>query len=75
MLELGMLATVNSDDPAYFRAYINENLLALHEQGGLTLPQIVRLVRNSFEASWLDASRRAALLQQLDRYLEQHQPA
>ena len=69
MLELGMLATVNSDDPAYFRAYINENLVALSEEGGLTVTEIVQLVRNSFEASWIDAPRRSAYLAQLDRYL------
>jgi adenosine deaminase len=71
MLELDMLATVNSDDPAYFRGYLNENLVALHEQGGLSTAEIVRLVRNAFEVSWIDAARRAALLLRLDRYLEQ----
>jgi adenosine deaminase len=71
MLELGMLATVNSDDPAYFRAYINENLIALFEEGGLTIAEIIQLVRNSFEASWIDAPRRAAYLAQLDRYVAQ----
>ena len=71
MLELGMLATVNSDDPAYFRAYINENLIALFEEGGLTIAEIIQLVRNSFEASWIDAPRRATYLAQLDRYVTQ----
>jgi adenosine deaminase len=70
MLELDMLATVNSDDPAYFRGYLNENLVALHEEGGLTTAEIVRLVRNSFEVSWIDSERRAALQARLDRYLE-----
>jgi len=69
MLQLGMLATVNSDDPAYFRAYVNENLIALHEAGGLSLAEIVKLVRNSFEVSWIDAARRAAYLAELDDYL------
>ncbi len=71
MLELGMLATVNSDDPAYFRAYMNENLVALVEEGGMTLPEIIQLVRNSFEVSWIDAARRDAYLAQLDRYVAQ----
>jgi adenosine deaminase len=71
MLELGMLATVNSDDPAYFRAYLNENLVALVEEGGMTLPEIIQLVRNSFEVSWIDAARREAYLAQLDRYVAQ----
>ncbi len=71
MLQLQMLATVNSDDPAYFRAYLNENLTALHEEGGLTRDEIVRLVRNAFEVAWLDADRRAAYLQRLDDHLQQ----
>lgn len=71
MLELGMLATVNSDDPAYFRAYINENLIALSEEGGLTRAEIVQLVRNSFEVSWVDTAQRAAFVQRLDSYLSQ----
>jgi adenosine deaminase len=71
MLELGLLATVNSDDPAYFRAYMNENLIALFAEGGLTVAQIVQLVRNSFEVAWIDAVRRDAYLAQLDRYLAQ----
>jgi adenosine deaminase len=71
MLQLGMLATVNSDDPAYFRAYLNENLIALAAEGGLTNTEIVQLVRNSFEVSWLDAQQRDAYGVQLDRYLAQ----
>ena len=74
MLELGMLATVNSDDPAYFRAYLNENLVALQEEGGMTSREILKLVRNAFEVAWLDSARRAAFLAQLDHYvaLAQH---
>jgi adenosine deaminase len=62
MLQLGIRATVNSDDPAYFRAYVNENLIALHEEGGLSQDEIVQLVRNSFEVAWLDEPRRASYL-------------
>jgi adenosine deaminase len=71
MLQLGLLATVNSDDPAYFRAYLNENLIALLQEGGLTVAEIVQLVRNSFAVAWIDAARRDAYLAQLDRYLAQ----
>lgn len=68
MLQLGMRATINSDDPAYFRAYVNENLVALHEEGGLTLDEITTLVSNSFEVAWIDEARRADYLQQVRRY-------
>jgi len=70
MLQLGMRATVNSDDPAYFRAYMNENLRALHEEGGMSMPEIVQLVRNSFEVAWIDDTRRAAYLERLRRHVD-----
>jgi adenosine deaminase len=70
MLELGMRATVNSDDPAYFRGYMNENLRALYEDGGLTREELLQLVRNGFEVAWLDATRRRAYLERLDRHVQ-----
>jgi adenosine deaminase len=70
MLELGMRATVNSDDPAYFRAYLNENLRALHEEGALRRDEIVQLVRNGFEVAWLDDARRRTYIAQLQQYLD-----
>jgi adenine deaminase len=69
MLELGMRATVNSDDPAYFRAYMNENLQALYEEGGLSQDEIVQLVRNGFEVAWLDDARRSAYLERLNEHV------
>lgn len=70
MLELGMRATINSDDPAYFRAYLNENLQALHDDGGLSLAEITQLVRNSFEVAWLPAERRAHYSALLEKTLQ-----
>jgi adenosine deaminase len=71
MLQLGMRATVNSDDPAYFRAYMNENLLALHEEGNLSRDEIVQLVRNAFTVAWLDDVRQNAYLDRLNLYVRQ----
>ena len=70
MLQLGMRATVNSDDPAYFRAYMNENLNALRAEGGLTDAEIVQLVRNSFTVAWMTDSRRQAYLTKLQRHVD-----
>jgi adenine deaminase len=70
MLQLGMRATINSDDPAYFRAYMNENLVALYEEGGLTRDEIVQLVRNSFEVAWLDEESRRDYLDRLQHYVD-----
>ena len=54
MLDLGLKATVNSDDPAYFGGYINDNFNALVDAVDLSRDEIIQLVRNSFEASFLD---------------------
>lgn len=70
MLQLGMRATINSDDPAYFRAYLNENLQALADDG-MTRDELVQLVRNSFEVAWLPPARRAHYLGLLDAFLAQ----
>ena len=69
MLEKGMRATVNSDDPAYFPGYMNKNLVATQEAADLTVDQIVQLAVNAFEASWLPAEEKRALRGRLDRYV------
>ncbi len=53
MLALGLNACVNSDDPAYFGGYMNENFFALIDAVGLMRDEIFQLVSNSFEASFL----------------------
>lgn len=67
MLELGLIATVNSDDPAYFGGYVNDNYRALVESLGLTAAEIVTLARNSFRASFLDDESIARHLSDIDR--------
>ncbi|MCK4946446.1 MAG: adenosine deaminase, partial [Alphaproteobacteria bacterium] len=53
MLELGLKATVNSDDPAYFGGYMNDNYKAVTEALSLEKPHLLILVRNSINASFL----------------------
>lgn len=72
MLDLGMRATVNSDDPAYFRAYVNENFIALAEEGGMTREEIVQLVKNGFQVSWIDEADRQRYLARVDATLAQY---
>jgi adenosine deaminase len=66
MLEHGLCATVNSDDPAYFGGYVGENLAGVAEALRLDDATILRLARNSFEASFLDEPTRARHLADLD---------
>ena len=66
MLELGLMATVNSDDPAYFGGYVNDNYVAAAEALDLSREDLVLLARNSLEASLLEPSAKAALTAELD---------
>jgi len=69
MMRRGLLVTVNSDDPAYFGGYLNDNLFALRDALGLDRREVARLVRNGFEVAWLEPEDRVALLARLDDYL------
>ena len=70
MLEVGLKATVNSDDPAYFGGYLLDNFVAVAEALDLGQPDLVTLVRNSIEGSFLDEPARKAHLGRIDRAVE-----
>jgi adenosine deaminase len=70
MLEKDMLVTINSDDPAYFRAYLNENFVRLQEEGNFSREQIVTLSSNAFKVAWLDDAERQDYLQKLTNYAQ-----
>jgi len=69
MLELGLCVTVNSDDPAYFGGYIEENFLALHQAHGLNIGDISKLARNAFKASFLNPIEKNKYLNELDEFV------
>lgn len=53
MLQKGLLATINSDDPAYFGGYVNDNFKAVHEALSLSTEEAITLAKNSFAGSFL----------------------
>jgi len=65
LLDAGLCATVNSDDPAYFGGYLNTNFVQTVEALDLSREQVITLARNSFEASFLDEGTRAKHLARL----------
>ncbi|MCA8922604.1 MAG: adenosine deaminase [Planctomycetes bacterium] len=71
MLDAGLRATVNSDDPSYFGGYVAENYEAVAEGLGLSRARLVELARNSFHASFLSPAERERRLAELDAYLAQ----
>jgi len=52
MMDKGVIVTVNSDDPAYFGGYLNENYLAISKALNLTEDDIRKLIENSFRGSF-----------------------
>jgi adenosine deaminase len=67
MLRLGLRATINSDDPAYFGGYVNDNYRAV--AGSLTPRDLVTLARNSFLGSFLPPEDIAGHLTAIDAYV------
>ena len=68
LLDAGVRATVNSDDPAYFPGYLNENLVAVRRPSSLTRDELVQLARNAFAISWLPDAERDGYITSLDAY-------
>jgi len=72
MLKLGLKATVNSDDPAYFGGYVGDNYRAIVRGRGLGKAELATLARNSFTGSFLSDAEKSAHLERLDAYLAAH---
>ena len=68
MMENDILVTVNSDDPAYFGGYLNENYLAVAKALNLTKEQIVQLAKNSFTASFLDEEEKQKMIEKMEKF-------
>ena len=69
MLSKGLKATVNSDDPAYFGGYVNENFIAITKALNLSEDDIVQLVKNSFTGSFLADEHIQSHLKAIDKLL------
>jgi adenosine deaminase len=69
LMDHGLCATVNSDDPAYFGGYVTENFLAVKRALGLDRDDICRLARNSFQAAFLRPEQKQIFLDELENYV------
>ena len=70
LLDAGLVATVNSDDPAYFGGYMNENFTQIFAAGGLTAAHAYLLAGNSFEASFLEDAQKRRHSDRLSAFFE-----
>ena len=70
LLDAGLCVTINSDDPAYFGGYINDNFVQTFEATGLTVQHAYVLARNSFEASFAPEVQRQKWIHELKLWFE-----
>ncbi len=70
MLDAGIVATINSDDPAYFGGYINQNFTQTFDALEMTAQQAYQLAHNSFEASFIGDSLKHQYIDRLNAMFE-----
>lgn len=68
LLRKGVLVTVNSDDPAYFGGYINENYEAISENLDVSKEELKTLAKNSFKASFLSEAKKRNFIDSISQY-------
>ncbi len=69
MLQAGLRVTINSDDPAYFGGYINENYMAISELLDNSKPQLAELAKNSFTAAFIPEEQCQKYISEINSYL------
>ena len=70
MLDKGILATIHSDDPAYFGGYMNENYYETAKALNLSKDQLMQLAINGFEASWLSSELKENRIAEVRSYFD-----
>jgi adenosine deaminase len=69
MMDKGLIVTVNSDDPAYFGGYVNDNYRAVADGLSLKRDEIIAIVRNGIRASLMTPAEKTSALAEVDRVL------
>jgi adenosine deaminase len=70
LMEAGLMVTINSDDPAYFGGYMNENYTQIASALNLTKEQITQLAKNSFKSSLLPDVEKEEMIKQVEHYYD-----
>lgn len=69
LLDYGLNITVNSDDPAYFKGYLNQNFINLYENLNLNKDDIIKLIKNSFNSSFIDDDMKRNYIKKVDELI------
>ena len=72
LLAAGLKVMINSDDPAYFGGYVNENYTQLFAATGMGAPEAYQLARNSLEASFASEAQKQEWIARLDEVFREY---
>lgn len=72
LLDQGVKITINSDDPAYFKSYISDDLIAVANYMNFSREDVVKLVKNAFEISWIDQEKIDGYLAEVDNFVNNY---
>ncbi|MBC8467656.1 MAG: adenosine deaminase, partial [Candidatus Marinimicrobia bacterium] len=70
LMDAGLMVTINSDDPAYFGGYMNENYIGVANALDLSKKQIIELAKNSFKSSFLPDDEKEKMIMQVEQYYQ-----
>merc|ERR1712157_719880 len=70
LLDANVCCTINSDDPAYFGGYVNDNFKAVTKSLNLTLEDLTRCAKDSFEASFATKTQKEKWTASVDEYCQ-----
>lgn len=73
LLDQGVKVTINSDDPAYFKSYVSDDLIAVANYMELSEADVVKLVKNAFEIAWTSKANINQYLKQVDECVASYQ--
>ncbi|OHT11903.1 Adenine deaminase [Tritrichomonas foetus] len=68
-LDAGILASINSDDPSFFRGYINDNYIQTQKALNLSRDDIIKIAKNSFISSYLSDEEKQKGIEMIDEYV------
>ncbi|MBN9131064.1 adenosine deaminase [Paenarthrobacter ureafaciens] len=74
MLAIGLNVSVNSDDPAYFGGYVDDNYQQLVKVHGFSVPEQATLAANSIRSSFASDERKAELLEEVTQWVKESLP-
>ncbi len=72
LIDAGLMVTINSDDPAYFGGYLNENYAKIASALNLSKRQITELAKNSFKSSFLPKSDKEKMIRKIEQYYQKN---